>query len=187
MEGLRWLMPLGETLGSTLPRKDSRHPMFAHKFGLWFRAGAFATLPNLPSVFCVPQVQVLIPLAPLVDHTNTGATNLVNSVGVGVGIVVLLVLRFYKGIIKTFYLCWGNSFVCVYDLFSIFRRTLATCAWHGIVELLRPVLLQYRLFWLLGLVFVELFQLRIEQHGFWGCNTCFLFLFSRFYATRPFF
>ena len=66
LEGLRLgLMPLGETLGSTLQEKDSRHPMFAHKFGLWFRAGSLAIFAEPAIGVLRPQVQVLIPLAPL--------------------------------------------------------------------------------------------------------------------------
>jgi len=102
MEGLRLgLMPLGETLGSTLPRKKILGiPCLPASLAFGFVLGAFAT-------FAEPAIGVLRAAGSGVDPTlapllwtilNTGATNLVNSVGVGVGIAVLLgVLRFYKG------------------------------------------------------------------------------------------
>lgn len=102
MEGLRLgLMPLGETLGSTLPRKKiAGIPCLPTSLAFGFVLGAFAT-------FAEPAIGVLRAAGSGVDPTlapllwtilNTGATNLVNSVGVGVGIAVLLgVLRFYKG------------------------------------------------------------------------------------------
>ena len=102
MEGLRLgLMPLGETLGSTLPRKKILGiPCLATSLVFGFVLGAFAT-------FAEPAIGVLRAAGSGVDPTlapllwtilNTGATNLVNSVGAGVGIAVLLgVLRFYKG------------------------------------------------------------------------------------------
>ena len=101
MEGLRLgLMPLGEILGSTLPRKkDCRYPMLTNKSCIWFVLGAFAT-------FAEPAIGVLRAAGAGVDPTaapllwtilNTGAGLLVNCVSVGVGIAVLLgVLRFYK-------------------------------------------------------------------------------------------
>ena len=102
MEGLRLgLMPLGETLGSTLPRKKIFGiPCLPASLAFGFVLGAFAT-------FAEPAIGVLRAAGAGVDPTlapllwtilNTGATNLVNSVGAGVGIAVLLgVLRFYKG------------------------------------------------------------------------------------------
>ncbi len=102
MEGLRLgLMPLGETLGSTLPRKKIFGiPCLPASLAFGFVLGAFAT-------FAEPAIGVLRAAGAGVDPTlapllwtilNTGATNLVNCVGAGVGIAVLLgVLRFYKG------------------------------------------------------------------------------------------
>ena len=102
MEGLRLgLMPLGETLGSTLPRKKIFGiPCLPASLAFGFVLGAFAT-------FAEPAIGVLRAAGAGVDPTlapllwtilNTGAGNLVNSVGAGVGIAVLLgVLRFYKG------------------------------------------------------------------------------------------
>jgi hypothetical protein len=102
MEGLRLgLMPLGETLGSTLPRKKiCGIPCLPASLAFGFVLGCFAT-------FAEPAIGVLRAAGSGVDPTlapllwtilNTGATNLVNCVGAGVGIAVLLgVLRFYKG------------------------------------------------------------------------------------------
>ena len=102
MEGLRLgLMPLGETLGSTLPRKKILGiPCLPTSLAFGFVLGAFAT-------FAEPAIGVLRAAGAGVDPTaapllwtilNTGAGLLVNCVGVGVGIAVLLgVLRFYKG------------------------------------------------------------------------------------------
>ena len=102
MEGLRLgLMPLGETLGSTLPRKKILGiPCLPASLAFGFVLGAFAT-------FAEPAIGVLRAAGSGVDPTaapllwtilNTGAAMLVNCVGVGVGIAVLLgVLRFYKG------------------------------------------------------------------------------------------
>ncbi len=102
MEGLRLgLMPLGETLGSTLPRKKILGiPCLPTSLAFGFVLGAFAT-------FAEPAIGVLRAAGSGVDPTlapllwtilNTGAETLVYSVGVGVGIAVLLgVLRFYKG------------------------------------------------------------------------------------------
>jgi len=102
MEGLRLgLMPLGETLGSTLPRKKILGiPCLPTSLAFGFVLGAFAT-------FAEPAIGVLRAAGSGVDPTlapllwtilNTGAANLVNSGGAGVGIAVLLgVLRFYKG------------------------------------------------------------------------------------------
>ena len=102
MEGLRLgLMPLGETLGSTLPRKKIFGiPCLPASLAFGFVLGAFAT-------FAEPAIGVLRAAGSGVDPTaapllwtilNTGAAMLVNCVGVGVGIAVLLgVLRFYKG------------------------------------------------------------------------------------------
>lgn len=102
MEGLRLgLMPLGETLGSTLPRKKILGlPCLPTSLAFGFILGAFAT-------FAEPAIGVLRAAGSGVDPTaapllwtilNTGAGTLVNCVGVGVGIAVLLgVLRFYKG------------------------------------------------------------------------------------------
>ncbi len=102
MEGLRLgLMPLGEILGSTLPRKKiAGIPCLPASLAFGFVLGAFAT-------FAEPAIGVLRAAGSGVDPTaapllwtilNTGAGLLVNCVGVGVGIAVLLgVLRFYKG------------------------------------------------------------------------------------------
>ncbi len=102
MEGLRLgLMPLGETLGSTLPRKKiAGIPCLPASLAFGFILGAFAT-------FAEPAIGVLRAAGSGVDPTaapllwtilNTGAGMLVNCVGVGVGVAVLLgVLRFYKG------------------------------------------------------------------------------------------
>ena len=102
MEGLRLgLMPLGEILGSTLPRKKIFGlPCLPSSLAFGFVLGAFAT-------FAEPAIGVLRAAGAGVDPTaapllwtilNTGAALLVNCVGVGVGIAVLLgVLRFYKG------------------------------------------------------------------------------------------
>jgi hypothetical protein len=102
MEGLRLgLMPLGETLGSTLPRKKiAGIPCLPASLAFGFVLGAFAT-------FAEPAIGVLRAAGSGVDPTaapllwtilNTGAGMLVNCVGVGVGVAVLLgVLRFYKG------------------------------------------------------------------------------------------
>jgi len=102
MEGLRLgLMPLGESLGSTLPRKKILGiPCLPTSLAFGFVLGAFAT-------FAEPAIGVLRAAGAGVDPTaapllwtilNTGAGLLVNCVGVGVGIAVLLgVLRFYKG------------------------------------------------------------------------------------------
>ena len=102
MEGLRLgLMPLGEILGSTLPRKKIFGlPCLPTSLAFGFVLGAFAT-------FAEPAIGVLRAAGSGVDPTaapllwtilNTGAGLLVNCVGVGVGIAVLLgVLRFYKG------------------------------------------------------------------------------------------
>ena len=102
MEGLRLgLMPLGEILGSTLPRKKILGiPCLPTSLAFGFVLGAFAT-------FAEPAIWVLRAAGSGVDPTaapllwtilNTGAGLLVNCVGVGVGIAVLLgVLRFYKG------------------------------------------------------------------------------------------
>ena len=102
MEGLRLgLMPLGETLGSSLPRKKILGiPCLPTSLAFGFVLGMFAT-------FAEPAIGVLRAAGSGVDPTlapllwtilNTGAETLVYSVGVGVGIAVLLgVLRFYKG------------------------------------------------------------------------------------------
>ena len=68
MEGLRLgLMPLGETLGSTLPRKKILGiPCLPTSLAFGFCAGSSHDfLLNLPSGFFVPQVRVLIPLSHL--------------------------------------------------------------------------------------------------------------------------
>ena len=102
MEGLRLgLMPLGETLGSTLPRKKILGiPCLPTSLAFGFVLGMFAT-------FAEPAIGVLRAAGAGVDPNaapllwtilNTGAAQLVNMVGFGVGIAVLLgVLRFYKG------------------------------------------------------------------------------------------
>ena len=89
MEGLRLgLMPLGETLGSTLPRKKILGiPCLPASLAFGFVLGAFAT-------FAEPAIGVLRAAGAGVDPTaapllwtilNTGAGLLVNCVGVGVG------------------------------------------------------------------------------------------------------
>ena len=111
MEGLRLgLMPLGEILGSTLPRKKiAGIPCLPASLAFGFVLGAFAT-------FAEPAIGVLRAAGSGVDPTaapllwtilNTGAGLLVNCVGVGVGVAVLLgVLRFYKGwSLKPFIYC----------------------------------------------------------------------------------
>lgn len=102
MEGLRLgLMPLGDVLGSTLPRKKILGlPCIVSSLIFAFVLGAFAT-------FAEPAIGVLKQAGAGVDPTrapllwtllNTHSSTLVNSVGIGVGIAVLLgVLRFYKG------------------------------------------------------------------------------------------
>jgi hypothetical protein len=104
------LMPLGETLGSTLPRKKIFGlPCLLTSLIFGFILGAFAT-------FAEPAIGVLRAAGAGVDPNkapllwtilNTGATDLVNGVGIGVGIAVLLgVLRFYKGwSLKPFIYC----------------------------------------------------------------------------------
>ena len=111
MEGLRLgLMPLGEILGSTLPRKKiAGIPCLPASLAFGFVLGAFAT-------FAEPAIGVLRAAGSGVDPTaapllwtilDTGAGLLVNCVGVGVGVAVLLgVLRFYKGwSLKPFIYC----------------------------------------------------------------------------------
>lgn len=102
MEGLRLgLMPLGDVLGSTLPRKKILGlPCIVSSLIFAFILGAFAT-------FAEPAIGVLKQAGAGVDPTrapllwtllNTHSGTLVNCVGVGVGIAVLLgVLRFYRG------------------------------------------------------------------------------------------
>ena len=102
MEGLRLgLMPLGEALGSTLPRKKiAGIPCLPTSLAFGFVLGAFAT-------FAEPAIGVLRAAGAGFDPTaapllwtilNTGASTLVYCVGAGVGVAVLLgVLRFYKG------------------------------------------------------------------------------------------
>jgi hypothetical protein len=102
MEGLRLgLMPLGDVLGSTLPRKKILGlPCIVSSLIFAFVLGAFAT-------FAEPAIGVLKQAGAGVDPTrapllwtllNTHSSTLVNSVGIGVGLAVLLgVLRFYKG------------------------------------------------------------------------------------------
>ncbi len=102
MEGLRLgLMPLGEVLGSTLPRKKILGlPCLATSLVFAFILGAFAT-------FAEPAIAVLQAAgssvrpdqAPLLyTLLNDYSGTLVNCVGTGVGVAVMLgVLRFYKG------------------------------------------------------------------------------------------
>jgi hypothetical protein len=101
---------LGEILGSTLPRKKiAGIPCLPASLAFGFVLGAFAT-------FAEPAIGVLRAAGSGVDPTaapllwtilNTGAGLLVNCVGVGVGVAVLLgVLRFYKGwSLKPFIYC----------------------------------------------------------------------------------
>ncbi len=102
MEGLRLgLMPLGETLGSTLPRKKILGiPCLPTSLAFGFVLGAFATFAE-PAIGVLRQAGASVDpnAAPLLwTILNTGAANLVNMVGAGVGVAVLLgVLRFYKG------------------------------------------------------------------------------------------
>ena len=97
MEGLRiGLMPLGETIGAVLPRNSSL-PMIL----------GFAFLLGLGATFAEPAIAVLRAAgagvrpedAPLLySLLNDFSGQLVASVGVGVGIAVLLgVLRFFYG------------------------------------------------------------------------------------------
>ena len=69
-------------------------------------------------------------LAPLLwTILNTGAETLVYSVGVGVGIAVLLgVLRFYKGWSLKPFLHWSHCPLFIYTIFSVFRcKTSSMC------------------------------------------------------------
>jgi hypothetical protein len=103
MEGLRLgLMPLGEILGSTLPRKKlfGFIPCLPASLGFGLILGVFAT-------FAEPAIAVLQAAgssvrpdqAPLLyTLLNDYSGTLVACVGFGVGVAVLLgVLRFYKG------------------------------------------------------------------------------------------
>ena len=99
MEGLRLgLMPLGESLGSTLPRKKiAGIPCLPASLAFGFVLGAFATFAE-PAIGALKAGSGVDPTAAPLLWTilNTGAGMLVNCVGVGVGIAVLLgVLRFF--------------------------------------------------------------------------------------------
>ena len=96
MDSCHWV----KLLFNSSTEKNTWHPLSSHKSCFWFFLGAFAT-------FAEPAIGVLRAAGAGVDPTaapllwtilNTGAGLLVNCVGVGVGIAVLLgVLRFYKG------------------------------------------------------------------------------------------
>jgi hypothetical protein len=102
MEGLRLgLMPLGEVLGSTLPRKKIMGiPCLPTSLLFGFILGAFATFAE-PAIAVLQQAgsSVRPDQAPLLyTLLNDYAPTLVNSVGLGVGCAVMLgVLRFYRG------------------------------------------------------------------------------------------
>ena len=102
MEGLRLgLMPLGEVLGSTLPRKKIMGiPCLPTSLAFGFILGAFATFAE-PAIAVLQQAgsSVRPDQAPLLyTLLNDYAPTLVNSVGMGVGCAVMLgVLRFYRG------------------------------------------------------------------------------------------
>ena len=102
MEGLRLgLMPLGEVLGSTLPRKKIWGiPCLPASLAFGFVLGVFATFAE-PAIAVLQQAGAAVrpDQAPLLyTLLNEYSQQLVNFVGIGVGIAVLLgVLRFYKG------------------------------------------------------------------------------------------
>ena len=142
--------------------KNSWHPLPSNKSGFWFRFGCVCDI-------CRPAIGVLRAAGAGVDPTaaplvwtilNTGAGLLVNCVGVGVGIAVLLgVLRFYKG--------WSLSpssmpgrYLSPNSLHAISDDDLSMCSgWHGIAVLLPRVRSRFLWFWHLELVCAELCRL----------------------------
>tara|TARA_Y100001947_G_scaffold159608_1_gene178336 strand:+ start:4077 stop:6305 length:2229 start_codon:yes stop_codon:yes gene_type:complete len=101
MEGLRLgLMPLGEVLGSTLPRKKVFGiPCLPMSLAFGFVLGVFATFAE-PAIAVLQQAGAAVrpDQAPLLyTLLNPYSSSLVLYVGIGVGIAVMLgVLRFYK-------------------------------------------------------------------------------------------
>ena len=101
MEGLRLgLMPLGEVLGSTLPRKKVFGiPCLPMSLAFGFVLGIFATFAE-PAIAVLQQAGAAVrpDQAPLLyTLLNPYSSSLVLYVGIGVGIAVMLgVLRFYK-------------------------------------------------------------------------------------------
>ena len=101
MEGLRLgLMPLGEVLGSTLPRKKVFGiPCLPMSLAFGFVLGVFATFAE-PAIAVLQQAGAAVrpDQAPLLyTLLNPYSSSLVMYVGIGVGIAVMLgVLRFYK-------------------------------------------------------------------------------------------
>jgi hypothetical protein len=101
MEGLRLgLMPLGEVLGSTLPRKKVFGiPCLPMSLAFGFVLGIFATFAE-PAIAVLQQAGASVrpDQAPLLyTLLNPYSSTLVLYVGIGVGIAVMLgVLRFYK-------------------------------------------------------------------------------------------
>ncbi|MEM9403812.1 MAG: DUF1538 domain-containing protein [Pseudomonadota bacterium] len=97
MEGLRLgLMPLGEVIGSMLPRKSSMAVILGFAFmlgvGATFAEPAIAVLKAAGSGVSPDQAPLLYSLL------NDFSGQLVASVGVGVGLAVMLgVLRFFHG------------------------------------------------------------------------------------------
>ncbi|MGB5324152.1 MAG: DUF1538 domain-containing protein [Pseudomonadales bacterium] len=118
MEGLRiGLMPLGETLGAVLPRNSSL-PLIL----------GFAFLLGLGATFAEPAIAVLRAAgagvhqsdAPLLySLLNEFADQLVASVGIGVGLAVLLgVLRFFYGWSLKYLIVPGVSLLIVLTLIA---------------------------------------------------------------------
>ena len=101
MEGLRLgLMPLGEVLGSTLPRKKVFGiPCLPMSLAFGFVLGIFATFAE-PAIAVLQAAGAAVrpDQAPLLyTLLNPYSSSLVLYVGIGVGIAVMLgVLRFYK-------------------------------------------------------------------------------------------
>lgn len=101
MEGLRLgLMPLGEVLGSTLPRKKVFGiPCLPMSLAFGFVLGVFATFAE-PAIAVLQAAGAAVrpDQAPLLyTLLNPYSSSLVLYVGIGVGIAVMLgVLRFYK-------------------------------------------------------------------------------------------
>ena len=182
MEGLRLgLMPLGETLGSTLPRKKiAGIPCLPTSLAFGFVLGAFAT-------FAEPAIGVLRAAGSGVDPTlapllwtilNTGATNLVNSVGVGVGIAVLLgVLRFYKGWSLKPFIYVGVIVLSVFTLWFQFSdarlQHVLGLAWDCGAVTTGPVTSTGFGAWHWCLP--NRFDGWFKQYGFWSCDSCFSF------------
>ena len=101
MEGLRLgLMPVGDVLGSTLPRKKVFGiPCLPRSLAFGFVLGIFATFAE-PAIAVLQQAGAAVrpDQAPLLYTLhNPYSSSLVLYVGIGVGIAVMLgVLRFYK-------------------------------------------------------------------------------------------